>query len=123
VQAIREARGRAGAVKSAVMTWGNKLGIDGGGEQMQALMNAGQRVDLLAPRVEVMSGPDSPVTAAFSECLAAMERVSRGATLISGAHEVSEWWTWLDDLMAGAEQIGTALDRFVAAAHAAIGLA
>jgi hypothetical protein len=69
-----------------------------------------------------MFGPESAVTAAYSECLAATERVSRGAGMLSGAHETIDWRPYDDDITEGAEEIGAALDRFVAAAHAAIGL-
>lgn len=101
VEAVREAGGRAGVVQSAVTTWGNKLGIEGGTEEVQAFLKAGQRVSLLAPRIEVMFGPDSAVTVAYGECLATGERVAGATNLISGAHEATDWCPWLDDTAGG----------------------
>jgi hypothetical protein len=69
-----------------------------------------------------MFGPESQVTAAFAECLAAVERVSRAMHMISGAHEEWDLLPYSEDAKAGAEQTAEALDRFVAAAHAEVGL-
>jgi hypothetical protein len=121
-EAVQEACGHAGAVRGAAITWGNKLGVDGGGEQLEAFKVASRAVDLLEPRVAIMFGRDSDVSKTYAECLVQLKRIASGANMMSGAHEVIDVLPYWQDIDHGHDAVNAANERFVAAAHAAIGV-
>jgi hypothetical protein len=104
-RAVREASGVGGALKSAALTWGAKLGIEGGKDEMQAFRKAGQVVDLLGPRVEIMFGRGQPVSAAFAECVEAVNRVARGANLMSGSSGAIDFRPYWEDVDQGLKEL------------------
>jgi hypothetical protein len=122
---IRDAIGNGGALQSAVITWGAKLGGEGQGrDEWQAFRAAAKQVDLLGPSVTVMFGKESDVTKAFAACLEAFHRMGRGAAMIPHMEQAegNEGLRYYHDVEQGLEQATAAHERFLEAAHGAVGV-
>ena len=121
---IREVVGTGGSLRSAVITWGTKLGREGGKDEWDAFRLAARKVDLLGPRVTVMFGPESDVMEAFAACLDQINRVARAANMIPQmeAAGVGEARESFDDVEQGLEEPNAAHGRFLQAGHHAVGV-
>ena len=122
VAAVREAEGLAWAVHSATISWGHKLGGEGGVEQVTSFRAAARRVDLMNPRVHVMFGQGEPVALALADCVTALEKVAQNSHMISAVGSHTDFRPYYEDLKLGCEELGAAHGRLLDAAHQAVGV-